>query len=212
MFDIGHLLGCGIVSDVLDELGYRDCLLSPQFRPIFPLAHGWGKVRTIQLAVLSPGDDPNDVHKGLTLMDNLKPGDFIVVAGGSMDYAYWGELMSTTAKVKGAVGALVDGLTRDLAPVIQMQFPVFSRGSYGRDIKNRGIVVDIDIPVVINQLTIFPGQWIFADIDGIAVIPFEIELDFYRAVKRQLELESLVKNSIINGLQPTELIRTHGVF
>jgi 4-hydroxy-4-methyl-2-oxoglutarate aldolase len=212
MFSLGESLGCGIVSDVLDMLGYPQCLLSYHFKPNFPMANCWGKVRTIQLAPLLKTDDPDEIHKGLALMDTLNPGDVVIVAGGTMEYAYWGELMSTTAKFKGAIGAVIDGLSRDFAPVIQMGFPVFSRGSYGRDIKNRGKVTGIDIPVTIDQIRITPGQWVFADIDGIAIIPVEIEKAFFKAIQHQLDLEKLVKSSILSGVQPTDLIKAHGVF
>lgn len=205
-------LCCGIVSDVLDMLGHTERLLGADFRPNFPSAMIWGKVRTIQLKPIERGDDPNDVHGGLALLETLTNNDIIVVAGGSPKYAYWGELMSTTAKMKGCIGTIVDGVSRDFNAVINMKYPVFSKGSYGRDIKNRGIVTGIDIPVTVDGIYIQPGDWLFADVDGIAIIPVNLLNEFEQAIEAQLVLETKVKKSILEGVQPTALIKKHGVF
>ena len=212
MHELGKRMCCGIVSDVLDLLGYYDCMLSASFRANFHSAKAWGKARTIQLGTLNSGDDPNSIHGGLPLLDALKPGDLVVVAGGSSEYAYWGELMSTAAQARGAVGTVVDGLSRDYASVIDMNYPVFAKGCYGRDIKGRGKIVAIDVPVVVDGIQIVPGQWVFADIDGVAVIPLSIEAEFEDTMSRQLEVEAQVKRSILDGMMLSELIEVHGVF
>ena len=201
-----------MLSDVLDEMGCPDCLLPACFMPNCPNAQAFGAARTIQLARLSPDDDPNDVHGGLALLDSLRQGEVVVVAGGCLDWAYWGELMSTAASRAGASGTVVDGLSRDAVAVRELGYPVFARGWYARDIKGRGKVVGIDLKVTVAGIDVSPGQWIYADGDGIAVVPSGAEAELAERVRQQLDTENLVKQSILAGDRPSDLVAKHGVF
>jgi regulator of RNase E activity RraA len=202
----------GILSDTLDDLGQRSCMLSPAFRPLEPRTRAYGCARTILLAPLAPGDDPDLVHGGLALLDTVRAGDFIVVAGGSPDWAYWGELMSTAARARRASGTLVDGMSRDSHAVRELGYAVFARGWFARDIKGRGKVAAIDVPVTVDGVAIAPGQLVFADDDGIVVVPPGLEATLAARVTRNLSLEGDVKAGILAGTKPSELVRTFGVF
>jgi regulator of RNase E activity RraA len=202
----------GILSDTLDELGERACMLSPAFRPLCPDARAFGRARTIQLAPLAPGDDPDLVHGGLDLLDTVAPGDFVVVAGGCLAWAYWGELMSTAAQARGATGTLVDGFSRDSHAVRELGYTVFAKGWFARDIKGRGKVAAIDVPVAVDGVVIAPGQLVFADDDGIVVVPRAIEAALAALVTRQLGLERNVKAGILAGTPPSQLVKSFGVF
>ena len=69
----------------------------------------------------------------LEALDSLKAGDIYVAAGGSLNSAMWGALLSTRAKTLGAEGALVNGYIRDSKDIKSLKFPVFRRGKYAQD-------------------------------------------------------------------------------
>ena len=100
-----------------------------------------------------------------------------VASGGSLNHALWGGLMSTRAVALGAAGVVLDGFTRDTREILQLGFPVFCRGSYTQDVSFRGRIAAFRVEIRIGQATIRPGDILFGDIDGVLVIPREIEAE-----------------------------------
>ena len=94
-----------------------------------------------------------------------------MTAGGTMRCAYWGEILTATARMRGAVGAVVDGFHRDTPRVLEQNWPVFSRGRYAQDSSVRMQVVDYRCPMKIGDVSIEPGDLVFGDLDGVIVIP-----------------------------------------
>lgn len=167
------------VSDSLDELGYREQVMHSRLRPLLPdIANcGFaGRARTLRWVEVDTTeyDDPYGVE--IAAIDSLKPGD---VAVHSTDYAArnapWGELMSTAAVARGAHGCICDSQIRDCVKIIELGFPIFTRGIQPLDSYGRGKVIAYDEPVRCGEIVVKPGQLVFADFDGIAVIPNEIE-------------------------------------
>ncbi len=121
-------------------------------------------------------DDP--YGRELELIDSLQPGDAVI---HSTDYAGknapWGELMSTIAKYHGAVGTVCDSQVRDCVRIIEMGFPVYYAGIRPLDSKGRGAVMDYDVPVSCGDVLVHPGDLVFADFDGVVVIPKNVEKD-----------------------------------
>src|SRR6185312_15677466 len=85
--------------------------------------------------------------------------------------APWGELLSTAAKARGARGAVVDGLVRDIGKMEELGFPVFAAGIKPVDSMGRGIVTAYNVPVECGEVLVHPGDFVFADFDGVVVIP-----------------------------------------
>jgi 4-hydroxy-4-methyl-2-oxoglutarate aldolase len=82
-------------------------------------------------------------------LDSVLPGEVVVVGTGeSKRNAPWGELLSTAAMARGARGAVIDGLIRDVKKAIALGFPVFAAGIKPVDSRGRGIVIDYNVPVV----------------------------------------------------------------
>ena len=105
-------------------------------------------------------------------LDELRPGEVYICTGSSLRYALWGELMSTRARRVGAAGAVVDGFHRDTRGILDLGFPVFSRGSYAQDQRVRGRVVDFRCPIEFgNGVRVCPGDVIVGDLDGVLAIP-----------------------------------------
>jgi 4-hydroxy-4-methyl-2-oxoglutarate aldolase len=108
------------------------------------------------------------VHKALA---EAKRGDMLVVAGDGDDKgALLGELMATACKAIGLAGAVIDGPVRDAAGIRELGFPVWARSVTPRVGTNRR-VGQTQVPVACGDIVVHPGDWIFADDDGVVVVP-----------------------------------------
>jgi regulator of RNase E activity RraA len=133
-------------------------------------------------------------------LDELKPGEVYLTAGGSLNYALWGGLMSTRAQKLGAAGAVFDGFHRDTREIIRLGFPVFSRGAYAQDQRGRGRVTDFRCPVTFaNGTRAEPGDILVGDIDGVAVVPKAHAVEIVRLALQKVEGEDGVRRMIESG-------------
>ena len=163
------------VCDILDSLGYRNQAMHQRLRPLLPDIRTCGfvgRARTFRWMETDyvVEDDPYGLE--IEAMDSLGPGD---VAVHSTDYggtnAPWGELMSTVAQRNGAVGCVCDSQVRDCNRIIDMGFPVYFAGIRPLDSQGRSRVMAYDVPVMCGDVLVRSGQLVFADFDGIVVIP-----------------------------------------
>jgi regulator of RNase E activity RraA len=119
-------------------------------------------------------DDAYDLE--IEAVDSLRKNDVVVhSADHACTNAPWGELMSTIAKRNGAVGSICDSMIRDCLKIINMGFPIFYKGIRPVDSLGRGRVMAYDVPVTCGGVVVNSGDLIFADFDGVVVVPREIE-------------------------------------
>src|SRR5207248_9219384 len=146
--EIERDLYTAVVSDSLDDLGYRDQAMREHLRPLRPDARFAGWARTITCVdVYHVPPDPYDTE--IEAVDSILPGEVVVVSTGeSIRNAPWGELLSTAAKARGARGAIIDGLVRDVKKIEDVGFPVFAAGIKHADSTCRGTVNDYNEPAV----------------------------------------------------------------
>lgn len=102
-------------------------------------------------------------------------------------------------RTRGSVGAIVDGFTGDGRKVLAMGFPVFARGMPPIDTTGRFRGVDYDVPVKLGQLTVESGKIIFADPDGILVIPREIQDEVLDKALERTKVETKVRSELQSG-------------
>jgi regulator of RNase E activity RraA len=136
---------------------------------------------------LSPGDNLM-VHKSL---DMARPGDVVVVdTGNAGETAALGDLVSTKAHHRGIAGFVVDGMVRDL-PGIQAlgDFPVFARGVTPLGPLHRG-PGEINYPVSVGGIVVFPGDIIIGDLNGVVVVPRDIAMELLERLLAQRSAES----------------------
>jgi len=109
-------------------------------------------------------------HKAI---DTAEPGDVIVVdAGGFNDHAIIGELMSARAEQRGVGGMVIWGAIRDSAELRQGSFPVFASGVTHRGPYKNG-PGEINVPINMGGMTVYPGDIIVGDADGLVAVPLE---------------------------------------
>ena len=200
MFDMMRdKLGAAVISDILDSLGAREQAMSADIRPIYQGAIVVGRAYTTLTAdIYKIIDDP---YKGeIEAVDSLKPNDIMVVCTNrSTRTCFWGELLSTAARARGSRGIVIDGYTRDVAQITAMQFPTFATGMSVLDSANRSVVIDHGCPVNCGNVLVNTGDIIFGDIDGVVVIPQELEKKVIPLALEKVGKENLVRNELLKG-------------
>ena len=184
LFDLARReLFTAVVGDVMDKMKLRRQFLPPQIQPLDRRMMAIGRAMTVLEADFfedfAPGQNPlSNKSFGLMLeaLDDLKTNEIYVCAGASPTYALWGELMSIRAQRCGAVGAVVDGYSRDTHGILELGFPTFSYGAYAQDGSPRGKVIDFRVPIEIGEARILPGDILFGDVDGVCVVPKAAEV------------------------------------
>jgi 4-hydroxy-4-methyl-2-oxoglutarate aldolase len=200
-----------VVCDALDMLGYHNQAV-PVPLPCFTGIHRLvGRCKTTLWADAEPGAE-NPYALELKAVDSCQPDDVIIAAaGGALKSGIWGELLSTAASHRGCVGVIVDGAVRDVAAMTAMGFPAFARSVCPYDSKDRQAVVDMDLPVQIGGLVVRPGDLVFADQDGIVVVPVEVEKEAVRRAWAKVHAENVTRQAIRNGMKITEAFEKYGV-
>jgi len=200
-----------VVCDALDGLGYRHQSPRVQIRPYTVDGLLVGRCKTTLW-----GDmyhvDPRPYELELQAVDECKVDDVLIAAAdGSMNSGIWGELLSTAASNQGCVGSIVDGAVRDVRKMKEMQFPVYARGTCIYDSQNRQRVVDINVPVEIDGVVFSPGDLVFADVDGIVVVPQEIEREAVLKSWEKVHAENITRDAIRDGMKATAAYEKYGV-
>ena len=116
-----------LLCDVLDALGFRESALGPS---IGPIAGGTSVIGRAYPLRCEPAERVPDrpYAQLIDAFERFAPGDVVVIETGDQVSAMWGELLSTAARAAGAVGAVMDGLVRDLDDIDELGFPVFGTG------------------------------------------------------------------------------------
>jgi regulator of RNase E activity RraA len=199
------------VSDVLDDYGYRNQVMRQDIRPLHPDFVVVGRARTA-FWVNEYTDRANPYENEINLIDSLQQGEVTV---HSTDYSYqiatWGELLSTASMLRGSTGAIVDSLTRDIKKIIQIGFPVFSRGIKPTDSKGRGYLLATDVPIMCGDITVTPGEIVLGDYDGVVVIPKQIEKDVIQSCIEKIEGENNTRRELYEGKTLAQVYEKYGV-
>ena len=112
---------------------------------------------------------------------------------------------------RGCVGAIIDGAVRDIHQISKMNFPVYAQGSSPYDSQNRQRVIAIDTQVEIGGVPIRSGDLIFADQDGIVVVPQAIEVEAIKAAFAKVSGENRTRDAIRDGMSATEAYEQFGI-
>ena len=199
-----------VLGDILDTMGLWHQFL-PQ--PIQPLETGMrlvGRAMPVQV-VDAWGPQSSPFGRMTEALDSLEPGEIYVVTGGSMNCAAWGEIMTATARTRGAAGAIVDGFHRDTPRVLEQNWPVFSRGRFAQDAGVRSKVADFRCPVEIGGVLVSPGDLMVGDLDGVVVIPRRVEDEVIERALEKARGEKVVRKAIEAGMSSTEAFRKYGI-
>ncbi|MFV0504236.1 MAG: RraA family protein [Lachnospirales bacterium] len=198
-----------VVGDILDQLGYSHQFLPADISPLKDDMKIAGKACTVLEC------DVFEVQKkpfGLLTesLDQLEKNE-VFIATGARNSALWGELLTATAKTRGAVGAVLDGYTRDTPQVLSQNFPVFAKARWAQDSSIRTNVVDFRCTIEIGKVIIKNGDIVFGDMDGVLIIPKEVANECIEKSLEKARAEKVVRKAIEGGMSATEAFKVFGI-
>ena len=171
----------GNVADAVDEATGVRGFMSPDMKPVFR-AKVIGPAVTVLLRRALRTDKRDWPNLQIQTLDDAPPGSVMVeVLEDGLDTAGVGNLMATTAKVRGLAGMVIDGGARDVEELEEIGFPVWSRSQTPATSVGRYVPVAKNVPVTCGGVLVRPGDWIVADKTGVVAVPKE-------ALPRVLEL------------------------
>ena len=207
---INTRLNTSVIGDILDAMGRTIQFLPPEIRPMRPDMRLAGRAMP---SVVSDVHGPQKKPFGYLTeaLDQLQPGEVYISPRIVQPVATWGEILTATSQQRGAVGAVVDGYYRDTKQVLERNFPVFGWGCYGQDSSVRTVVRDYRVPVRIGGVLVTPGDLLIGDVDGVLVLPREVEAEVIEAAVAKLSTENVVCKAIDAGMSATEAFARFGV-
>lgn len=123
----------------------------------------------------------------------------------------WGEVMTMAAIRAGCRGALINGI-RDTQAILDQRFPVFHKYRSNTGMLGRFKMYYYQKPILIGEVIVNPGDWIFGDIDGVISIPKDIAFDVLIASEAILHKEDGIRDMVESGMRPTEVVKNGGYF
>ena len=207
------------IFDVLDKMGYTNQCMALQIRPLSDDMKVCGPAFTYygtQEPRFGP-DLPNPKFDKFAHFNRFYKGSVIVInAEKDNTCGHWGEMMSYGARAAGAVGAVIDGGTRDKTNILRIKnWTCFARYTSPVESKTRWRPKDLDCPIFVSgattaQVLVRPGDWIFGDADGVVVIPKEILYDVLIAVEEITCREELSREAFNNGMTIHQVFEKYG--
>jgi len=200
-----------VVSDALDDLGFRQQVMREYLRPVHTGCRFAGWAHTISCADIYH-IPANTYDLEIEAVDAIGSGDVVVISTQqSKRNAPWGELLSTAAKARGARGAVIDGLVRDVKKIEELEFPVIAAGMKPVDSKGRGIVTGYNLPVECGEVLVTPGDLVFSDYDGVVAIPKAIVGEVLRLAADKARRENFSRAELMKGALLRDVFNEFGV-
>jgi 4-hydroxy-4-methyl-2-oxoglutarate aldolase len=203
----------GAVADILDELGYREQCLPADIRPLREDMKVAGPIYTVRGRARAYDDGKDPRYAQMDMLDGIFPGCVVVIdPGDESRAAHWGELMSRTARGKGATGVVIAGGVRDSAEILKLSFPCFRRFHSPLTAVYRFDITDRAVPVRIGGVLVSPGDFILGDVDGVLVIPAAVVDELIERAQTVREREDIVRAALDEGGSIRELFEKYRVF
>jgi 4-hydroxy-4-methyl-2-oxoglutarate aldolase len=197
-------LYAGVIYDVLDHRGFPNQVLASDMRPLRPDMVVAGPAFTIK-GISDPTGDPELLEKRIKLFKAMSyPCVDVRDCGFDTRVAHYGEMNATLGRKHGAVGAIVDGGTRDSRHLLEMGFPVFARYYTPVEAKKRWSYYTWQVPIVLRgsmsaTVQVNPGDFVFGDIDGVVIIPKELTLSVLEEAEALVGRENQARKDYVDG-------------
>ncbi len=195
-------------SCVVADSQEREGVMRSYIRPLLPNTRFVGPALTVRM-------QPGNQVDCLDALSVAQPGDVIVVdAGGETETSIWGGLMAGLCKMKGVVGAVVDGAIRDIDEIKDLGFFIFSKAIVPRSTHSpysgRYEPLEVNIPIQCGGVLVRPGDLVLGDDIGVVVIPLEEAPQVLKLAQEQARKEELTREKIRQGKTVDELLQEFG--
>ena len=202
----------GVVHDVMRAMGLHDFVLPVELRPILPDRPMAGPVFTIAGVVVEDADPHQTLLAWTGLLSKVPAGSIWVSQPNDRTVAHMGELSAETLKNKGVRGCVTDGFIRDVNVLLAIGFQSWCRGYTPRDIVGHWMPTATDIPIVIGDVLIAPGDYLVGDRDGLIRVPDRQVLEIIEKAEVAMATESAVREAILSGVDPQVAYLKFGKF
>jgi regulator of RNase E activity RraA len=146
--------------------------------------------------------------------EQTRPGDVVVIdAAGREDAGILGEMLATRLQRLGAAAVVCDGGMRDVVALRALGLPILCRGPAPASSTAGLMLVDHGLPVSIGGVTVFPGDWVVGDEDGVVICPAAVWEKAQAEVASREAIEAYVRLRVeagepVRGLYPpTDAVR-----
>lgn len=202
------------VCDALYELGLPEPILPTALRPLLPETKIVGHAFTLEGRAIDPAvsweDGIGRIKPYLAALAELTPDSVLVSVNPASHVGHFGELTGNAAQQRGCQGVILDGNLRDIAGLREIGLQVFYRDLSPLNAIGRWEMVAKQQPVMIGEVRVAPGDIVFAEFDGVLVIP---AADAERVLDKAEEIvsaEERVRAEMRAGSTPIESLDRHG--
>lgn len=201
----------GIVSDAMDKLGLRHHMLPAYLRPLTPDMVVAGPAFTGRGEPVDDINfDDNDIR--FSMLESISPCDIAVWQTGMTDScAHWGGMMTRSTRQAGGAGAIIDGGCRDCNDILAQGFPVFFRFYSCGSSLGRWRIVSYQEPIQIGDITVHPGDFMMADVDGVLAIPKAHIMEVLEKAEEMFDLENRMGQDMAGGMGVRAAFDKYGV-
>ncbi len=201
-----------VIHDVLRARGLKNFTLPPRIQPLQPDMVLTGPAWTVEGRI----DETAAPHETLLawtgLLSKAKPGHIWTAQPNNHLIAQMGELSAETLYRKGVLGCVLDGGLRDAGFILRLGFPSWRVFHTPRDIVGMWLPTAFEVPIMMGDVRIEPGDWLHGDQDGMVRIPGPILDEVIPAAVEAMQTESKVRKAILEGVDPQEAYRQFGKF
>ena len=191
------------VSDAMDALGYRGATYG-----IRPMMEKWGKLlgRAVTVKMTAAGVTKGKTHLGVKAIEAAETGDVIIIDnGGRLDTSCWGGILANGAKMKGVSGVVIDGACRDLDDCVEIDFPVYARGTVVCTARGRIMEDSTNVMIQFAGVQVRPGDIVMGDRSGIVIIPWEALDEIVNKAEELFKKEDDMIREIRSGVSMLEV-------
>lgn len=211
---IERLTDCytGAVYDVMREMGFPNCVLPHDIRPLDDTLTLAGPIWTCSGGIDESISNDDSLMSWTGLLSKAPSGSVLVCQPNDSTIAHMGELSAETLKHRGVLGYVVDGGNRDSDFIRKLGWPIHFRYFTPKDVVGKWAVESMGEPIVIGDVEITTGDWILADIDGVVVIPQSMIEAVVDKTEEIMSTESELRTMILGGMDPQEAYKIFRLF
>jgi 4-hydroxy-4-methyl-2-oxoglutarate aldolase len=200
----------GLIYDILENMGFPQQVLANDIKPLRQEMVVAGPAFTVKGTTDVTGDGKRRERILRMWPDMQYPCVEVRDCNLDLNVAHFGELNATLSRRYGAVGAVIDGGTRDSNFILKMNYPVFTRYQNPVEAFRRWSVTEWQIPVAIRGalstiVLVHPGDFVFGDIDGVVIVPKEIVMDVLLQAEEIRVKENMSREEFKSGKNPEEV-------